>query len=218
MKNNILLNITLLLLSFFSFSQEYKNNDSSPIIYGEFNFGGAGVIGGNGGFMFGLSTNYQHNKDLFTLRYNHFSEYDFHSNYIDAGLIVLPYAYVDQKSYYNEVGLLYGKRWISKGTSFSLSLGPSLNFQSDKIRPQNGKEYWENNSYVGLGYEANIKFFKGKKRRFRAPYGLIPFGKKTSFGRSLGFKFIGNISKNSYFGIGVNYGFGIHRKYNVESK
>jgi len=59
----------------------------------------------------------------------------------------------------------------------------------------------------------NVKWFKKEKKRFRAYYGLIPIGKPTSFGRSFGFKLYGNIGKLSYVGIGINYGFGWHKRY-----
>ncbi len=54
--------------------------------------------------------------------------------------------------------------------------------------------------------------FKGKKRQYRL-YKIIPVGRKTSFGRNVGFKIIGNISKNSFIGVGINCGLGIHKKY-----
>jgi hypothetical protein len=63
-----------------------------------------------------------------------------------------------------------------------------------------------------LPIELNFKWFKSKKKRYRI-YGIIPVGEPTSFGRNFGFKLVGNISKNSFVGLGIVYGFGIHKKY-----
>lgn len=67
---------------------------------------------------------------------------------------------------------------------------------------------------IGFPFEVNIKWFKNVKRRYRAYYWLIPLGhKKVAFGRSFGFKLVGNISKTNYFGLAFNFGLGTHKKY-----
>ena len=112
----------------------------------------------------------------------------------------------------NEISLLYGKRFIKDGHSWSFSGGVSANYALYKRRVD-GVNQRASEAFVGFPLEINIKWFKKKKKRFRAWYGIVPIGKPTAFGRSLGFKLYGNLGKLSYIGIGLNYGFGWHKKY-----
>lgn len=117
-----------------------------------------------------------------------------------------------QREVQYEYGFLYGKRWTYGNYSLSGSVGISHfnRFYYENI--QDEEKLHE--TYFGVPFEFNLKFFKARKQRFRAYYGLIPIGKKkVSFGRSVGFKLTGNIAKHSNLGIGINYGFGWHKKY-----
>lgn len=76
----------------------------------------------------------------------------------------------------------------------------------------NDKKYQTTSRYVGVPFEVAINWFKPEKRRVKI-YGLIPVGPATALGGSIGFKFFGNVSQNSYAGLGLTYGFGYHRKY-----
>ena len=126
-------------------------------------------------------------------------------------VIILPF--LVQREVQTEYGLLYGKRWTYGNYSLSGSAGVShFNRKYFGIGKETVDELYEN--YFGVPFEFNIKFFKENKQRFRAYYGLMPIGKKkVSFGRSVGFKLTGNIAKHSNLGIGINYGFGWHKKY-----
>ncbi|WP_452219027.1 hypothetical protein [Lacinutrix undariae] len=112
----------------------------------------------------------------------------------------------------DEFSLLYGKRFIKDTYSFSASVGVSLNelvYNSlDNNMNTSTKE-----QYIGFPFEVNIRLFKRKKERIRVLYGLIPIGKPTSFGRSIGLKLYGNIGRVNYVGLGVNTSLGWHKKY-----
>lgn len=109
-----------------------------------------------------------------------------------------------------EVALLYGLRTIEENHAYSFSLGVSYSgyYQNYDKNVNNNINY----DYVGVPFEANIKWFKEEKRRFRI-YGLIPVGKPTAFGGAIGFKLFGNISRQTYAGIGLTYGLGFHKVY-----
>lgn len=161
-----------------------QTQNKEPIVFGELNIGSAFQINGEWGYHIGGTLNYQHKRHLFSVRY---------LQNIDT-----------------ETGLLYGQRWIYNGSSISLSAGMSLNHKTEKVIDGNNQKII--NNYLGLPYELSFKWFKSKKKRYRI-YELFPVGRPTSFGRSLGFKLLGNLSKNSFIGFGIVYGFGIHKKY-----
>lgn len=196
------------------FGQDVVEQDpiakTNPIIFTECYFGLYG--GSNGGLTgFGLNLNYQFKKnDLLTARFN------LNSGFMNDYLLIspvtpLPFSVREETQV--EFAILYGKRWAKNNFSFSVSSGIS---HVERDYYQNNGEFYENlnQSYFGVPFEFNIKWFKSKKSRFRAYYGLIPIGKKkVSFGRSVGFKLIGNIAKNDYVGLAFTYGFGWHKKY-----
>ena len=204
--------IFILIAAFYSLnlhSQEEKEGNS-PIIFGEFIFGGAGRIGGNAGFLLGGELNYQYNKNLFSIRYLENSQ-------LDPDIFFLTpftaFPILRKKNYNKETAVLYGKRWIYGGSSLSVSGGISFNTFLSHLTDQNNRNYTTKDNYVGFPFEVNFKWFKSKKKRYRILYGLIPVGKPTAFGRNFGFKLVGNISKNSFIGLGLVYGLGIHKKY-----
>lgn len=208
-----------LLFPFLLFAQETENDSvnsvkPNPIIFGEMTLGlGAGK--NFGGFL-GGNINYQHKQHLFTFRYNSFGaiEYSKVRSGIISHLALFP-NYVNTEQI-NEYSLLYGNRYIDGNFSFSWSVG--LGFVNSKnknyIEELNQYGNWNRSSNIGIPIEFNVKWFKSEKKRFRAYYGIIPVGKKkVAFGRSFGFKLVGNVSKNSYFGLGISYGFGTHKDY-----
>lgn len=204
--------ILLLLITFYSInihSQE-KKEDNLPILFGEVLFGGAGRINGNGGILIGGELNYQYKKDLFSLRYIHNSQVQSDVLFLTP---VTPFPILREKQINKETGLLYGKRWIYGSSSLSISGGISLNNYLNNLTDENNRNYRTTENYVGFPFEVNYKWFKSEKKRYRILYGLIPVGKPTSFGRNFGFKLIGNISKNSFIGLGIVAGLGVHKKY-----
>ncbi|HZF64573.1 MAG TPA: hypothetical protein VEZ55_08815 [Chitinophagaceae bacterium] len=163
--------------------------------------------GSAGGFSGGVELNFQKNRSLFTLRYATAVK-------LRSGILspIVPLPYFEEKSELDEVSVLYGWRFIENARSFSFSLGFSHNSLRQLITDNNQKII-KASSYVGLPFEANIKWFKAEKKRFRIIYGLLPVGKPTAFGGSFGFKLFGNISTNSYGGASLVYGLGLHKKY-----
>jgi len=192
-----------------AFGQEITEIDSvsknNPILFSEAYFGGGGSDSG-GLLILGLNLNYQFNKaDLLTARYSGLAG---GRNYYH---LFFPF-FVRGESR-EEFAFLYGKRWVDDNFSWSVSTGVSYTYREYH---QKNEGYVEklNEDYYGVPFEFSIKWFKGEKSRFRAYYGLIPIGKKkVSFGRSVGFKLIGNISKNNYAGVAFTYGFGWHKNY-----
>lgn len=180
---------------------------SNPIIFGDFMIGGAG--GEANGFAFVFDLNYQINKDLITLRSTYLLAENKDVNILEALLIIPLFIGGDSV---NEFSLLYGKRFIFDGSALSISAGVSTNLIKFK-ETINDERIAQRNSYIGIPFEVNFNFFKKEKKRYRAIYGLIPVGKPTSFGRSIGLKVFGNFGEYNYFGIGLNSGLGWHKKY-----
>ncbi|GAB4154472.1 MAG: hypothetical protein Tsb0033_02500 [Winogradskyella sp.] len=200
--------IGALLCVSFSYTQNPvdKEDKTNPIVFIETIFGYAG--GNAHGPTLGAEINYQLQKNLFSLRYIYQTRFNF--DFAILGLVGLPIITNDLNI--NELSALYGYRNVTDGHSWSFSGGLSTNFVSYKTRTDVmiTRDF---EVYMGFPFEINIKWFKKEKKRFRAYYGLIPIGKPTSFGRSVGFKFYGNIGKMSYVGLGLNYGFGWHKRY-----
>jgi hypothetical protein len=187
----------------------YSQEKNEPILFGEFIFGGAGEINGNGGFLLGGELNYQRKTHLFSARYLEHIQLESEAVFLSP---FTPIPIIREKINHQEIALLYGKRWIYNGSSLSISGGVSLNTYSNRITDENNEQIKIKESYIGIPLEVNFKWFKSRKKRYRI-YGVIPVGKPTAFGRNFGFKLIGNISKNSFIGLGIVYGFGIHKNY-----
>lgn len=195
---------TLFMLTFFPINaqekQDFITEKPNPIVFGDFSLGFSnGFIKG---FALGGSLNYQKNNDLFTFRtlqVINIKKIDF--------FLIFPINIESETM--TEYSLLYGKRYIEEGFSYHFSGGISF-----ATYDRNFKNSIVNTDYVGFPIEAGISWFKNKKKRFRVFYGLIPVGKPTSFGRSIGFKLHANITKRSYVGIGLTFGLGWHKIYN----
>ena len=195
-----------LLLSFLSVNGQKKQDSIStqetPLAFGNFSFGYTN--GSVKGYSFGLNVNYQEKNNLFTFKT---------LTTVDIQEVnwLLFFPIFVKSSITNEYSLLYGKRYIKGGFSYHFSGGVSYNF-TEIIN--NGVE--TNDSYIGLPLEIGLRFFKSKKKRFGVLFGLIPVGKPTAFGRSIGLKLYANVSKKSYFGFGLTFGLGFHKVYENE--
>ncbi len=202
MKPFLVFIVLIVLFSPFCSGQSKTN----PVLYAELGFGTAAA--GISGLEFNTSFNYQHNKSLFTFRLAGIKSYT-----ITAAP---PYSFVIFPEFRDagslgEIGLLYGRRIVRRGHSFSISAGLSYNNRA--------YEFYSNNTgqslqyrYAGVPFEMNILWFKARKLRYHI-YGLVPVGKPTAFGHSFGFKFSGNVSQHSYAAFGFVFGFGWHKEY-----
>lgn len=182
---------------------------TNPIIYADFLLGGSSSSNGEvSGMTFGFGVNYQINKDVFTFRSNYIYEINKEKGF--EALLVLPLFKGGDSM--NEFALLYGKRFIFYNSALSVSVGVSSNLlkYTDVINDESHKF---RASYIAIPFELNFHLFKGEKRRFRVLYGIIPIGKPTSFGRSIGFKLFGSLGNHNYYGLGINFGLGSHKNY-----
>lgn len=198
----------ILFISFCTFSQEENNfiaKDSiqstnkkvNPIIFGSFD-----LAFGNG-IMIGGGLNYQREEHLFSFRVMQYQQLR-----NDGYFIIIPFFTIIRST--QEFGLLYGKRWAEGGQAFAVSGGLSFNQNIDYARFDGIDKHFNS---IGFPFEASVHWFKSKKQPFRIVYGLIPVGPPTTIGRSFGFKIIGNLSKQSYLGIGFTFGLGVHKVY-----
>ena len=194
-----------------SYSQEkIKNNE--PILFADVIVGGGSEINGEGGLLLGGSLNYQHNKNLFTVRVQLYA-----LNKIEPELVPFVVAFpVFIRNRSTEVGVLYGNRWIYDGSSLSVSGGISTNTYTNRFVNDSGEVLGAikpiEDKYIGFPLEVSFTLFKKRKKPYHL-LRLIPVGRPTSFGHSVGIKLVGNISKNSFVGIGITMGLGIHKKY-----
>ncbi|WP_428330399.1 hypothetical protein [Mucilaginibacter sp.] len=180
---------------------------TNPIIYAETSIG-AGLAGVQG-FQFGLGLNYQLNKGLFTLRYIRLQ---------DLSITVLPLAPVvflpgiRNNGSLDEYALMYGLRLINGGHSFSFSAGISTNNRIINYKDDHNQSHSTESRYAGIPFEANFLLFKPTRQRIRI-YDIIPVGKPTAFGGSIGLKLAGNVSQRSYLAMGLVFGMGYHKHY-----
>ena len=175
---------------------------SNPIIFTETFLGLS--KGRAGGLGFGVEASYQIKSNLFSIRYTE------NLKIVNHGIIsyVFPFPDLQKRSTAEEFSFLYGYRTISDGAAYSLSGGLSLNkyiVYGDNID--------QRDNYLGFPFEANFQLFKKRKSPLRIIYGLIPIGKPTALGSGFIIKGFGNISRNSYVGVALGYGFGYFKKY-----
>lgn len=181
---------------------------TNPIIFADFGYGIGNDMTGKAGLLLYGSLNYEKNKNLITARY---------SQLIELGLDIIPVAYIVFPLITNdvtakEIALMYGRRYTSNKFSFSFSGGISTNIYDQILKGEEGNYYKQTTNYIGLPLEFSIKWFKSEKRPYTI-YGLVPVGKPTALGNSIGFKLIGNISRHSYIGLGLDFGIGYHKEY-----
>lgn len=201
MKKITLFLVLFLVLKSNSYSQEKEK--TNPIFFAEMMFGYS--VGGSQGFTGVGTLNYQKQSNLFTYRYLELSKFR-----RDGSVLFIPiYTEIE---YIREQALMYGKRIINKNVSYSYSAGLAYIDRDFLVDETNGILKYDNDTYIGLPFEFNIKWFKSKKERYRI-YELIPVGKAISFGNSIGFKLYGDISKTSFIGLGLTIGLGWHKIY-----
>lgn len=170
-------------------------------------FGGAKTAG----WTAGVTLNYQFFRtDLLTARVSTFIGYE--SEVAMLGPVIGFPVFIREEKI-ADYGLLYGKRWIRGGVSFNVSAGVSF-VRYDFLKEEDSNYIQKRKDFFGVPFELSLKFFKNIKRRLRLYYGIIPVTKqKVAFGRSIGFKLVGNLSGASYTGFAISYGFGCHKKY-----
>jgi hypothetical protein len=208
----VILSLFLIFLSFIVKSQSRINLEqdtlkSNPIIFSDFLIGYA--LGKAGGITISPTLNYQKNRILFTARYVGSASFFSIPNRQD---FLFPFLRkTETKSITEEFSLLTGyKTLISRGASISFSGGISRN--KFKYYGPEGSDPEFRDYYLGVPFETSLLFFNRRKERFRI-YGLIPVGKPNGLSNSYGLKLYGNISRNSFIGLGLNLGYGFHKKY-----
>lgn len=204
MKKLVLLTLFILLVFSTVKAQEKKHNipkKPNPIIFADI---GLGITNG---YLRGLtgtfSLNYQTKNNLFTFKSLELVQKDS----VDF-FIIFPVNI--ELSKINEYSFLYGKRYIEDGYSYHFSGGVSYNI----YKQIKNDTVLSRESFWGFPLEFGISWFKSKKKKIGLLYGLIPVGKPTSFGRSIGFKLHVNIAKKTYVGLALNYSLGWHKVYN----
>ncbi|MDR2206327.1 MAG: hypothetical protein LBE36_09280 [Flavobacteriaceae bacterium] len=200
-----LLFCTVLYIPIFSLAQEKK----PPILYIDVGGGYAKVFSEKGGLMSSAGLNYETNKNLFTVRYAHINELSF-DLFMLSPFTPIPIVWSDTSI--DEYGILYGRRYTEDNFSYSFSAGVSIYEHAEFLKDEQGKYYENSKNYFGVPFEFNVKWFKSTKKPYTI-YGVIPVGKPTAFGNSIGFKLIGNISKHAYIGFGIVWGIGYHKEY-----
>lgn len=155
----------------------------------------------------GLALHYQIKANLISLRAT--------SN-INSRITILspylPFPLLKPKTVLDEFALMYGLRKTNASNSLSFSIGASYNMYKRIRENINDPDYYERSTYWGVPFEGSFKFFKKRKTVHRI-YFIIPTGKPTSFGRSIGIKLTGSFSENSYGGLALSYGLGLHKRY-----
>lgn len=210
MRNSILFFLLLFITK--NYCNNLIINDSikkeNPILFAEM------AIGFSNGDIKGFtgigSLNYQYKNNLFTFR-----TLEIIDNKKVGSFLFLPLLVLEDRV--NEYSFLYGRRYVYDNSSFSYSLGLAYinrEYLIDDLNivPNFNDLNYADESFVGLPFELNFKWFNSKKKRYRI-YGLIPVGKPVGFANSIGFKFYGTVAKKSYFGIGVSFGLGWHKTY-----
>jgi hypothetical protein len=198
MKQLILLPCFILLFSLSVFGQD--SLETNPIIYADFEI--APLVAGLNNIQVSTSLNYQVKNNLFTVRLlglGNFDEVYYNPDYPNI------------RNTLYEPGLLYGKRYISRGHSLSFSAGiAAVHWVHTVI--YKGQYTSTDNWYAGLPFEVNYIWFRAKKRRSRI-YGIFPYGKPTGFGPGIGLKLSGDVSEHSFASFGVVFGLGWYRQY-----
>lgn len=172
---------------------------SKPILFLDTYAGHA--YGAAGGFTAGVAAHYQTSGHLFSLKYA--------GTLRSRGVIVI---FPVIESSLDELGIMYGRRWIWEASSLSISAGISHNWFAEQFKSSPNNVGYVNSRSAGIPFEASLKFFKKNRTRYKA-FLLIPVGPPTAFGRSIGFKVIGNFARNGYLGFGISLGWGFHKKY-----
>ncbi len=182
-----------------------------PILYGDLFFGGS-RIPGHSAWLYGLEANYQNKNLLYSFRYTQ-NYYQFIKvGFVPIGFTAFPFPVSEGPKYLDNYALLLGYRKAENGFAYSFSGGVSYTDFKENYFDENNVKYTTTEKSVGFPFEANIAWFKKEKSPYRI-YGIIPVGKPSAIGNSIGFKLLGNISKDPYVGLALVWGIGIHQKY-----
>lgn len=190
-----------------SLKQEQDSLKSNPIIFSDVLFGGA--FGRAGGGSFSPSINYQKGNLLFTARY--LASAKFFSESIPNNWLFPFIRNTYFRSVSEEFSLLAGYRYLV-GSGSSLSFSSGISRTKYKYYGEEGNDPEFRDYYLGLPFEASFTLFNQRKERFRI-YGLIPVGRPVGLSNSIGVKLYGNLSRNSFVGLGLNLGYGFYKKY-----
>lgn len=196
---------TAILIVFTTLCYSQDKKEGNKIFFMDFFIGGSTFS--NGSVNSGFSVNYQNKEDLITFRASSSKKLE-----DDAAIIIwlLPIAYLSTPKNSQEYSFLYGKRFIKNDFSYSSSIGISL-IKHNTIDPI-FQEINHSESFLGLPLEFNVRWFR-KDKKINKLFGLIPIGKETGFGSSSGLKLFATISKKSYIGLALNFGFGYYKNY-----
>ncbi|WP_347173552.1 hypothetical protein [Polaribacter uvawellassae] len=197
------LTIIFIVFTVFCYSQDKK--EGNKIFFVDFFVGGSTYSNGN--VNSGLSINFQNNKDLFTFRTSNSKKLQDNATVI---FWLLPFSFSATPKNSQEYSFLYGKRFIKNDFSYSTSIGVSL-IKHNTIDPI-FQEIGSSESTLGIPLEFNLRWFRGDKKANKL-LGLIPISKETGFGASSGLKLFATISKKSYVGLALNFGFGYYKDY-----
>lgn len=176
---------------------------TKPIVFAEMIIGYSN--GSSKGLTGGANLNYQIKNNLLTYRFIEVSETRSEGNVLGFPILV-------NVEVVKENALLVGKRIIDGNTSYSYSAGIAYVNRKFLIDSSTDVLKYDSTQSIGFPFELNIKWFNSKKERYRI-YELIPVGKPTGFANSIGFKLYGDISKTSFFGLGLTVGLGWHKNY-----
>lgn len=182
------------------FGQQTEDTEiqkSNPIIYVEGFAGGALVP--NIALAAGAELNFQYKKSLFSFRYTEVQGYKKNET---IPFFPVPTYYTS--TYINEYALLYGLRWVKEKSSFSFSAGISYSNYKAIDRDEDYNYTNTYNTYGGVPFELNWKWFGADKRSRPLWNILIPSG---------GVKVFGNISKGGFIGVGGTIGLGLNKHY-----
>ncbi len=153
-----------------------------PTLYVDGGFGY--VIGGLRGYQANYSLNYQNGLSLFTFR-----GLTNGSSKQDAGKI---FSY-DITGSSHQLALMYGLRFNNnKGRAYSFSAGVDHVDRSAYYYDNANNRTQIEGEYIGVPFEANYEWYTRR------------------FGVSFGLKLSGDVSRHSFFGIGVDMGLGFH--------
>ena len=95
---------------------------------------------------------------------------------------------------------------------YNFSRGIFTNKYIKGFKNENNEWFQEKKNFIGFPFEFNVKWFKNNKSKYKI-YEIIPVGKETGLGNSIGFKLLGNISQHSFIGVGIVMGIGYHKEY-----
>ena len=190
--------LTSILLLFFLFSVlvfSQKTTDSRFSIQVSTGY----APGHKTGATTGALASYQNNKNLFSFSYLETRKYPL--NFSEFPKVTAK----DYKTSVTTLSLLYGRCFYASNKLYSLSVGPSWNFNNERITQNNNNTLIESRN-AGFSFEGAVKKINRKEGSRKTNLsskndkpGLVRF--------NVGFKLFGNLNKwASFVGTGVAVG------------